>query len=565
MFSIFLSAMLMAQPGEGLPDRGKNEPLKTNPSVLIEAKKMYYSGKDHDAESLLGKYVDRYPEDPVGYYELSKLQASRKAYPEALTNAEKAYRLQPGNNWYLLYLAEIYQMNQEYEKALVLLEQVVAAYPENLDHYYELASLYLGLGKYRQAVELYDKIESQIGISEEISLQKHKIYQHLKENHKSEAELKRLIGSNPMESRYYGILAEYYMEEGKKEQALEQYHKILEIDPGNAYIHMTLADYYRKEGNREKAYEELRLGFANPNLYVDTKINILLSFYTVNELVSDLKSQAFALSGILAETHPDNPKVYSIQGDLYSQDKQYREARDAFLKVIAMDSSRYIVWEELLRMDLLISEYEHLRMYGYRATELFPEQPVLYLLTAVGEMQLKHYQEAEELLSRGLRLVVNNQELEAQFYMYLGDTYHALDNAPESDKAYEKSLQIRDNNPYVLNNYSYYLSLRGIDLDKAEQMAKKAVTIEPDNSSFQDTYGWVLFRLGRYAEAREWIGKSLTDAANVSGEVLEHYGDVLFRMGETETAVEYWKQAREKGGGTDQLDSKIAQKKIPEE
>jgi tetratricopeptide (TPR) repeat protein len=110
----------MAQPGEGLPDRGKNEPLKTNPSVLIEAKKMYYSGKDHDAESLLGKYVDRYPEDPVGYYELSKLQASRKAYPEALTNAEKAYRLQPENNWYLLYLAEIYQMNQEYEKALVL-------------------------------------------------------------------------------------------------------------------------------------------------------------------------------------------------------------------------------------------------------------------------------------------------------------------------------------------------------------------------------------------------------------------------------------------------------------
>ncbi|MFH1159503.1 MAG: tetratricopeptide repeat protein [bacterium] len=558
------SAPLLAQH-EDDKDKGKKDAMISNPSALIEIKKMIFSGRKNDAEGLLSKYIERYPQDPVGFFELSKLLASRKAYPEALTYAEKANQLDQTNIWVQLFLAETYQMNQDYDKALAIFEQIVASNPDNLDYYYQLAALYLGLGKYQQAIKMYDKIESRIGISEEISLQKQKIYLHLKEHSKSEAELKRLIESNPGESRYYGILAEFYMSEGKQEQALEQYEKILEMDPGNAYIHMTLADYYRKAGDREKAYEELRLGFANPNLDVDTKINILLSFYSINEIVSDLKTQAFALADILIETHPDDPKVYSIQGDLFSQDQQYKEARDAFLKVLALDSSRYVVWEELLRMDLLTNDYEHLRKYGYRASELYPEQPVINLLTAVAELQLKHYPEAEKLLNRGVKMVVNNNELLAQFYMYLGDTYHALDNAAESDKAYEKSLQIREDNPYVLNNYSYYLSLRGEELGKAEQMAKKAIAIEPDNSSFQDTYGWVLFKLGRYEEAKEWIGKSLEDRENTSGEVLEHYGDVLFKLGDIDNAVTYWKQAREKGDGSAKLNDKIAQKKIPEE
>jgi len=486
LFSIPLSAQHKEED-----DKEKKETLISNPSVLIEVKKMIFSGNENNAESLLRKYIDRYQNDPVGFFELSKILAARKAYPEALTYAEKACQLDQVNIWYQLFLAETYEMNQDYDKAVEIFEQIVETDPDNLEYYYQLAALYLGLGKYQQAVKMYDKIESQIGVSEEISLQKQKIWLHLKEPSKSEAELKRLIGSNPGESRYYGILAEFYMSQEKKESAFEQYKKILELDPGNAYIHMTLADYYRKAGDREKAYGELKLGFANPNLDVDTKINILLSFYSVNELVSDLKYQAFALADILVETHPDDPKVYSIKGDLLSQDKQYQEARDSFLKVLALDSSRYVVWEELLRMDLLTDDYEQLKEYGYRAIELYPEQPVIKLLTAVGEMQLKNYPEAEKLLKQGIDLVANNQDLLAQFYMYLGDTYHALDNSAESDKAYEKSLQIRDNNPYVLNNYSYYLSLRGESLSKAEQMAKKAVSIEPGNSSFQDTYGWV--------------------------------------------------------------------------
>ena len=160
-----------------------------------------------------------------------------------------------------------------------------------------------------------------------------------------------------------------------KGKALELYQKIAAMDPENAYIHMSLADYYRKSGNKEQAFEELKLGFANPNLDVDTKVNILLSFYTVNQIYNDLKDQAFTLSKILIETHPKDPKVFSIYGDLLLQDKKIPEAREAFLKVLSIDSSRYAVWEQLLQLDLQLSEYDHLLVYSARATELFPISP----------------------------------------------------------------------------------------------------------------------------------------------------------------------------------------------
>ncbi len=561
LLGAMVGSPLLAQQGEDAVDQYPKEKPVSNPSALIDAKKLLIAGNVQDAEASLRKYIEKYPSDPVAYFELARIIAGKKDYPEAKLFAEKAWELDNTNIWYQLFLAETCKLSQDYEQAVAIYEDIVATNPDNLDHYYQLAALYLGLGKYQQSIKIYNRIEKRVGVSEEITLQKHKIYLHLKEYHNAEAELQELVKAYPGDSRYYSILAEYYMSRKKNEKALELYNRILEIDPNNAYIHMTLADYYRKTDDRQKVFEELKLGFGNPNLDVDTKINILLSFYTINEIVTDLKEQAFELSELLIQTHPDDPKVFSIQGDLLAQDQQFEAARNAFLKVIALDSSKYIVWEELLRMDLLMTDYEHLRKYGKRGLELYPEQPVIYLFSALAELQLKNYSEAEKLLNMGVKLVGNNNEILAQYYMYLGDVYHALDRPSDSDKAYEKSLQIKDNNPYVLNNYSYYLSIRGKDLDKAEQMTKRALSMDPENSSFQDTYGWILFKLGQHEQALEWIEKSLKDQQNQSGEVLEHYGDVLYNLDRKEEAINYWKMALEKGEGSKLLQEKITQKR----
>jgi tetratricopeptide (TPR) repeat protein len=386
----------------------------------------------------------------------------------------------------------------------------------------------------------------------------------LKENAKAEKELENLVNAYPDDSKYLSILAELYLSGNKPEKALETYKKIAQIDPGDPYIHMSMADYYRKTGDKEKSFEELKLGFANPDLGVDAKINILLSFYSVNQIFNDLKEEAFILARILIETHPNDAKAHSIYADLLSQDKQIQKARDEFLKVVSLDSSRYDVWAEVMRLDLQLEEFNQLVSVCKTVMELFPEQPFPYLASGIANSQLKNYEEAIKEFNSGEKLVVNNDILLSQFYIYLGDTHHAMKNYEESDKAYEKALALDGENAYVLNNYSYYLALRGKDLEKAEKLARKATTLEPDNPSFQDTYGWVLYKLGRFEEAGIWVLKAIQSNETPSSEVLEHYGDIMFRQGNVSLAEEYWNKAKDKGPGSEFLDKKIAEKKLYE-
>ena len=550
---------------EKVQDKKKKgaQPVKeAPPALLIDAKKEALVGNMKAASEKFTNIIERFPDDPVAYYELSRIRAMQNEIPEAMENARKASRLDPENIWYQHFLGELCLSTGRLEEATELYKKLSSLQPDNADYLYQLASLYIQSEKFREAISALDKIEEKTGISEEMVLQKEKIYRHLGDRKNAEKEIRKLIDTFPLESRYYSILAEFYMAGNQPEKALEMYRKVAEIDPDNAYVHMSLADFYRKADDKENAFRELKLGFATPNLDIDTKINILLSFYTVNQIYGDLKSQAFELVKILMETHPRDPKGYSIYGDFLVQDKQYPEARETFLKVLSIDSSRYIVWEQILQLDLQLSEYNHLVEYGKRAIELFPEQPLPYLFTGIGFMQLKQYPEALKILKSGENLVVDNSDLQAQFCMYQGDILHSMKRDEEAFQAYEKSLALKDDNPYVLNNYSYYLSLSGKNLEKAEKMSKKSLELEPDNPSFQDTYGWILFMLGRYEEAATWIGKAVTNTREEpSGEVLEHYGDVLYKLNDTVRALEYWNKALMKGDGSDLLQKKINDKK----
>ena len=97
-----------------------------------------------------------------------------------------------------------------------------------------------------------------------------------------------------------------------------------------------------------------------------------------------------------------------------------------------------------------------------------------------------------------------------------------------------------------LNNYAYYLSETGQQLDKAEQMSLKTVKAEPKNATFLDTYAWILFRQKRYAEAKIYIDQTLQCDSDTSAVLLEHAGDIYYHVGNKQQAVEYWKQALER-------------------
>ena len=62
----------------------------------------------------------------------------------------------------------------------------------------------------------------------------------------------------------------------------------------------------------------------------------------------------------------------------------------------------------------------------------------------------------------------------------------------ECYKAYERSLAYRPDNPLVLNNYAYFLSLEERDLERALSMSSRVVALTDNNPTYLDTHAWVL-------------------------------------------------------------------------
>ena len=109
----------------------------------------------------------------------------------------------------------------------------------------------------------------------------------------------------------------------------------------------------------------------------------------------------------------------------------------------------------------------------------------------------------------------------------------------------------------MLNNYSYSLAERGIQLERALAMATEAVRQEPENASYLDTIGWVYYRLGKYDEAEKYIARAIA-TGHASSAVHEHMGDIYFKMGEKEKAEKFWRQALEMNSDNPVLRNKLA-------
>jgi Tfp pilus assembly protein PilF len=197
-----------------------------------------------------------------------------------------------------------------------------------------------------------------------------------------------------------------------------------------------------------------------------------------------------------------------------------------------------------------------------RALELFPNQSSLWFYNGVAHLLKKQPTKGVKALEHGRKLVVNNPEQLGQFDAQLGDAYHELHEYEKSDAAYEAALVSDPNNIQVLNNYSYFLSLRGEKLDRAKQMSGKVVKQFPDNDTYLDTYAWVLYKQKDYAGARATLEKALQTSKD--GSVIEHYGDVLFQLGEKDKAMAEWQRAHKAGGTSDQLERKLKDHKLYE-
>ncbi|OWY24529.1 tetratricopeptide repeat protein [Sphingobacteriales bacterium UPWRP_1] len=563
-----------AQNKKGNDKKGKKTGATQSKSENAEAQKaqkLFFDGivanLKGDAEGAIQAFklcLTLQPKHDAAMYELARIFYDSHDKEQTLLYAENAAKTDPANKWYQSLYAETLSVNNRFEEAAKVYERVVSLYPSDYDFYFDWAYMLIQANKYAEAIKVYDALELRTGPLEDVSIQKQKLYIRIGQFDKAVAELQKLSNAFPNEVRYQLTLAELYQANNMPDKAQEVYNKLMETAPDNPYANLALADYLQTKGETAQAFEKLKKAFADPELPLATKAQRLSPMVEQKAANPADKDRIFELVKLVTDTHTTEALAHIIYGDLLNTYDQKEEALQQFTQASQIDGSSYEVWHQMLVINYELKHFDKLASVSTQVIELFPNQPYPYYFNGIACNELKTYDKAIKSLKQGTLISADNQNLSAQMYSLLGSIYNETKDFEKSDNSFEKALKITPNDPYILNNYSYFLSLRNFNLERAAQMAEKANQLEPNNSSFEDTYAWVLYKQKKYADARLWIEKAISRNTDNSATLLEHYGDILFQLNEPDKAVENWKKAKEKNGGSEFLDKKIKDRKLYE-
>ena len=552
----FLSSSLFAQQVESeftdQPDKKKNATYFSNG---LQCK---YRDDTDGAIRNFEQALRFMPDDAASMYELSEQYYNAGRIEDAFNMIQRAAKIDPENKWYQMRLGQFYRNLEQYDDFIVLYEGLTKKYPEDLDMLSELIDAYLITENYDKALEKMDLLERQVGENDFINEQRLSVYKRQGNTKKVISELKKLIEQNPDNIRYYGMLASLYADNGNLKEAVKTYEKIKEINPEHPYINVSLLELYDMMGDKEKAFDELLAAIRNKNLDLTTKATTYDYWMNKNQGASNIDEQARQCGQAFVDTHPDNKIGYLILGSYYLVTENPVKSKELYQKVLSIDSTDFYGWQNLIVSESRLNDNEAVRDHAVAALKYYPMQPVFYWYAGVANAVLENNDDAIAYLEKGRRYTSDKMQM-AEFDAFLGDLYHQQGDEAKAFDAYDRTLRNDPDNALVLNNYAYYLSLRGERLDEALEMAIRANELVPDNVYYLDTYAWVLYKLGRYKEAEKMMKKCLGLEKNPSGANLEHYGDILLKLGKDSEAMEYWKKAQQAGGASKELEQKLKQ------
>ena len=486
------------------------------------------------------------PDDAASMFELSEQYYDAGRMEEAFKMIQQAASLDPDNKWYQKRLGLFYRNRGQFDDFATLYESLTQKYPDDPDLLGELIDVYLITEQYDKALNKMDKLEEVMGPNEFFTEQRLNVYKQQGNDKKVITELEKLIEQNPENTRYYGMLAQMYAESGKNKEALKTYEKIKELSPDDPYIHVSLLEFYEKNGDRENAFNELVAAIRNKELDLTTKSNIYDYWMNKNQNAHDVNEQARQCGEAFIEAHPDSKLGYLILGSYYIITENAVKSKALYQKALSIDSTDFYGWQNLVISESRLNENEAVRTHAIAAMKYYPMHPVFYWYAGVASAVLNINDDAIHYLEKGRRYTSDKLQM-ANFDAFLGDLYHQQGDEAKAFDAYDRTLRNDPDNALVLNNYAYYLSLRGERLEEALQMAVHANELEPDNVYYLDTYAWVLYKLGRYKEAEKQMKHCISIDKNPSKANLEHYADILQKLGKESEAQEYRKKAEKAG------------------
>jgi len=525
------------------------------------------------------------PENEYFYFLATQKERRSGHSDKAIMWLRKAIEIDPDSSYLRRELATIHLQNKEEEKALEVLDELLAKQPDDIKG----LILYGGIQQLRKqndaAIRVYEKV-IHIDPSQE------KIYSllgglYLESNQPAAAQrvLEQLVEKFPKSYAGHFLLGRVYLARGKPalaatafrrsaeadpesldplfellklaraqgrgEEALKLNREILDRDPENSRAFLDLALYYRQAGMRSESEEILRrLGERSRG-----EFEVLLQVIQVYVDAKRFDDALYLINGMLTAA-PESPDLHHLKGFSLFGLKRNAEALPEFRRVTP--ESRFYQ-DAVVHIAFILQEQGSVQEAIEQLQAMIQQHPgnaeFKYYLASIHE-ESGNYDEAENQLKQAL-----DQDPDNSRYLFrLGVVYDKHKKKDASIEVMRRVIALDPQNASALNYLGYTYADLGQNLDEAEQLILEALKFKPDDGFITDSLGWVYYKKGDYQKALHYLKKA-SEIVPEDPVILEHVGDAYLKLNDKPNALKYYQKAMTQRGKEKHKDSdKIKEK-----
>lgn len=404
--------------------------------LFFEALKQKGIENHEKAIEALQQCLQMNPNLPEVYFELGKNYKALQLYLEAEQALKKALQLKPGDEWILDELYDVYFQQGATEKAMEIVKQLVDIHP---DYKQDLATLYLKQQKFQQALKLLDELDKEFGPTVLRDAMRNDIYNATGNDGGRIENLRQRIIENPKNEENYLNLIYRYSELGMENEAYETAQKLIEEIPDSELAHLALYKYALRQGKSDEAVNSMKIVLNSAKVDAGTKTLILNDFVKLAQINPEYQDDLLELTSKIASENESNFEL----GYFYLQNGEKKKALENLSLALEEDSTNYDLIRDVLLLKIEFEQYTEVAEQSKAALELYPAQPLLYLINGVSNNRLFNTEIAIESLEMGLDFLVDDIEMEIDFYKELSFAYKQLNNNSKSETFAKKAEALK--------------------------------------------------------------------------------------------------------------------------
>ena len=500
----------------------------------------------------------------------------------AIEQYEEIVKLEPDSVDDHLLLGRLYRLNNDLQKAESEFQTAVKLQPDSEEAVTTLAYLYNEEGDTARATQVLTavpdtsrsaKLYSALGYTYE----QQKQYKEAIEAYRRAIELDR---DNLDAIRG---LAQNLLNDGQTDAALEQYKIIADANPEDAQTYLRMAEIYRKNGKFDLALENLKKAESMVQDSIEVPYNMAAvyqaqgRFDEAAQVLQDLIKKTEKADNTYSQGERNNRAVFLERlGTVYRDQGNYQQAVDTFRKMIALgDDNAVRGYQQVIDTYREAKQWQQATATAKEAVQKVPNDRGLRMVynaqladsgesekalsdvksmlkgttedrevyITLGQMytRLKRFDDAQAALNKAEALSSKPDEKEYVYFLQ-GSTFEREKKYDQAEEMFRKVLAEDPQNTMTLNYLGYMLADRGMKLEEALGLIKRAVDLDPANGAYLDSLGWAYFKLGKYDQAEEQLVKA-SQRMGSDPTVQDHLGDLYQKTGRLKQAVAHWDRA----------------------